>query len=57
MDNNISIILQKLYNSELSFNDACDRISRLLLKETNEKIYKEFMNIISKEEKNGSEDE
>ena len=51
MKNNISTILEQLYNNDLSFNTACDKISNLLLKETNEKIYKEFT---SEEEKNGS---
>ena len=54
MKNNISTILEQLYNNDLSFNTACDKISNLLLKETNEKIYKEFINIVSEEEKNGS---
>lgn len=54
MDNNISTILEKLYNNNLSFNDTCNKLSNLLLKETNEKIYKEFINIVLEEEKNGS---
>ena len=51
MDNNISTILEKLYKNELGFNDACDEISNLLIKETNKKIYKEFINIVSEDEK------
>ena len=51
MNDNILTILEKFYKNELRFNDACDEISNLLLKETNEKIYKEFT---SEEEKNGS---
>lgn len=54
MDNNISTILEKLYSNDLSFNSACNKISNLLLKETNQKIYKEFINITLKEKKNGS---
>ena len=54
MSDNISIILEQLYNNDLSFNIACDKISSLLLKETNEKTYKEFINIVSEEKKNGS---
>lgn len=54
MNNNISTVLEKLYNNDLSFNDTCNEISNLLLKETNKKIYKEFINIVSEEEKNGS---
>ena len=54
MDTNISTILEKLYNNDLGFNSTCNKISKLLLKDTNEKIYKEFINIVSEEEKNGS---
>ena len=54
MDTNISTILEKLYNNDLGFNSACNKISKLLFKDTNEKIYKEFINIVSEEEKNGS---
>lgn len=54
MDNSISTILEKLYNNDLSFNDTCNELSNLLLKKTNEKIYKEFINIVSEEEKNGT---
>ena len=43
-------ILEKLYNNDLNFNDACNKLSNLLLKETNEKIYKEFINIVSEED-------
>ena len=41
MDNNISTILEKLYNNDLSFNDACNKISNLLLEKINEEIYDE----------------
>lgn len=44
MDNNISIILEKLYKNELGFNDACDKVSDLLLEKINEEIYKEIIN-------------
>ena len=44
MNNNISIILEKLYNNDLSFNDTCNKLSELLLKEINEEIYKEITN-------------
>ena len=54
MNDNILTILEKFYKNELRFNDACDEISNLLIKETNKKIYKEFINIVSEEEKNGS---
>lgn len=54
MNDNILTILEKFYKNELRFNDACDEISNLLIKETNKKIYKEFINIALEEEKNGS---
>ena len=44
MDNNISIILEKLYNNDLSFNDTCNKLSELLLEKINEEIYKEITN-------------
>jgi hypothetical protein len=44
MDNNISIILEKLYKNELGFNSACDKMSDLLLEKINEEIYKEITN-------------
>lgn len=44
MNDNISTILEKLYKNELSFNDTCDEISNLLIKKTNEEIYKEITN-------------
>lgn len=44
MDNNILTILEKLYNNELGFNDACDKLSDLLLEKINEEIYKEIIN-------------
>ena len=44
MNNNISIILEKLYNNGLSFNDTCNKLSELLLEKINEEIYKEITN-------------
>ena len=44
MDNNISTILEKLYKNELRFNEACDKLSDLLLEKINEEIYKEITN-------------
>ena len=44
MSDSISIILEKLYNNDLSFNDACNKLSELMLEEINEEIYKEIMN-------------
>lgn len=44
MDNNISIILEKFHNNELSFNDTCNKLSELLLEKINKEIYKEIIN-------------
>ena len=44
MSDSISIILEKLYNNDLSFNDACNKLSELLLEKVNEEIYKEIIN-------------
>ena len=44
MSDSISIILEKLYNNDLSFNDACNKLSELLLEKINEEIYKEITN-------------
>ena len=44
MNNNISIILEKLYNNDLSFNDTCNKLSELLLEKINKEIYKEIIN-------------
>ena len=44
MNNNISIILEKFHNNELSFNDTCNKLSELLLEKINEEIYKEITN-------------
>ena len=44
MDNNISIILEKFHNNELSFNDTCDKLYNILLEKINEEIYKEITN-------------
>ena len=43
MDNNISIILEKFHNNELSFNDTCNKLSELLLEKINKEIYKEII--------------
>ena len=44
MNNNISIILEKLYNNNLSFNDTCNKLSELLLEKINKEVYKEIIN-------------
>ena len=44
MDNNISIILEKFHNNELSFNDTFNKLSELLLEKINKEIYKEIIN-------------
>lgn len=43
MNNNISIILEKLYNNDLSFNDTCNKLSELLVEKINKEIYKEII--------------
>lgn len=45
MQDTVANLLEKLYNNELNFNDACNKISDLLLKNINDKLYKEFINI------------
>ena len=44
MDNNISIILEKFHNNELSFNDTCNKLYSILFEKINEEIYKEIIN-------------
>lgn len=43
MNNNISIILEKFHNNELSFNETCDKLYNILLEKINEEIYKEII--------------
>ena len=43
MANNISIILEKLYKQELSFTQATEGISNLLLEKVNKDIYNEMV--------------
>ena len=43
MNNEISIILEKLYDRQLNFTQTIKKISSSLLKKVNEDIYKEIM--------------